>query len=631
MIQKGSQWVGAARTGALSGLSCTCMKTTAQSGQAWRGYEHALASVLAKKSSMIVFFLLDLSQMIVKRGKMSVSIIKEQINKFLSNNEPSVIAIKGQWGIGKTYSWNNFLKDAKKQKIINFDRYSYVSLFGVNSLDALKYSIFENVIPKESIGVEPSLETFRNNTRAISEGMGRKALGFAKYVPVVKNVAPALESLTFLSLKEIIICIDDLERKGKGLSLKDVLGLVSLLKEQKKCKVILLLNDGTAETKDYETYKEKVIDIEFAFKPTAEECATIAYNGTKDYHSILQGLTSSIGITNIRILKKIEQLIDNVHPFMKDVDESIFQSAMHSIVLYCWCYYCFNDDEHVPSLEFIINDEFQFYGLLNNDRDNDPLKKAWKEILSKYRYHRTSDLDRILLNAVKDGYCNNSQLEKQIKIESEIVLDGQLKNGFSLAWKLYHDSFDNNKDEVITALYESFLENYKSVTPNNLDGLVCFLREFGENDKASEIIDVYVTGRCNEIELFDVESSSLFNQLIDGELIDRFNDLYHPNKLNNVGTLDEVLLRIFEHRGWNNEDVDFLCSKQVEDYYNLFKTTKGDDLYNVVKAGLMFGGMVGGADKYKVIDSKVKWALTMISYESDINKRRVSKWVSDLD
>lgn len=376
MIQKGSQRGGAVRTLALSGMSCTCMKTMAQSGQAWRGYERALASVLAKKTSMIVFFLLDLSQMIVKRGKMSVSIIKEQINKFLSNNEPSVIAIKGQWGIGKTYSWNNFLKDAKKQKIINFDRYSYVSLFGVNSLDALKYSIFENVIPKESIGVEPSLETFRNNARAISEGVGRKALGFAKYVPVVKNVAPALESLTFLSLKEIIICIDDLERKGKGLSLKDVLGLVSLLKEQKKCKVILLLNDGTAETKDYETYKEKVIDIEFAFKPTAEECATIAYNGTKDYHSILQGLTSSIGITNIRILKKIEQLIDNVHPLMKDVDESIFQSAMHSIVLYCWCYYCFNDDEHVPSLEFIINDEFQFYGLLNNDKDNDPLKKA---------------------------------------------------------------------------------------------------------------------------------------------------------------------------------------------------------------------------------------------------------------
>ncbi|WP_165689986.1 hypothetical protein [Citrobacter portucalensis] len=42
MIQKGSQRVGAARTGALSGPSCSCMKTTTQSGQAWRGYERAV-------------------------------------------------------------------------------------------------------------------------------------------------------------------------------------------------------------------------------------------------------------------------------------------------------------------------------------------------------------------------------------------------------------------------------------------------------------------------------------------------------------------------------------------------------------------------------------------------------------
>jgi len=42
MIQIGSQWVEAARTGALPGPSCTCMKTPTQSGQAWRGYERAL-------------------------------------------------------------------------------------------------------------------------------------------------------------------------------------------------------------------------------------------------------------------------------------------------------------------------------------------------------------------------------------------------------------------------------------------------------------------------------------------------------------------------------------------------------------------------------------------------------------
>nr|DAL28943.1 MAG TPA_asm: hypothetical protein [Caudoviricetes sp.] len=54
MIQKGSQWVGAARTCALSGPSCSCMKTTTQSGQAWRGYERAPDVTTVKLASICV-------------------------------------------------------------------------------------------------------------------------------------------------------------------------------------------------------------------------------------------------------------------------------------------------------------------------------------------------------------------------------------------------------------------------------------------------------------------------------------------------------------------------------------------------------------------------------------------------
>jgi hypothetical protein len=74
-------------------------------------------------------------------------------------------------------------------------------------------------------------------------------------------------------------------------------------------------------------------------------------------------------------------------------------------------------------------------------------------------------------------------------------------------------------------LYQSFLSNYKSITPNNLDNLVCFLREFGENEKASSIIDVYIAGRKDEVELFDIYNRMLFTSLEDGELIDRFNSV----------------------------------------------------------------------------------------------------------
>src|SRR5690606_15669130 len=216
------------------------------------------------------------------------------------------------------------------------------SLFGINSLEAFKYSIFENVIKKEIIGTEASLETFKNNTTSLIESFGRQSLNLFKGAPIVKSFSPAIETISFLSLNKTLICIDDLERKGKGLEIKDVLGLVSILKEQKGCKVVLLLNDGEEGLDDYEKYREKVIDIELAFAPDPEECATIAYSEQTPNHSRLRELTASLGIRNIRILKKIERLATIALPLAEGFEPEISDQVLHSLVLYAWSYFCSN-------------------------------------------------------------------------------------------------------------------------------------------------------------------------------------------------------------------------------------------------------------------------------------------------
>jgi len=68
-----------------------------------------------------------------------------------------------------------------------------------------------------------------------------------------------------------------------------------------------LLNDGEDGLEDYEKYREKVIDFELEFSPTAEECAHIAFADTSldGYTSqILKESTVKLNIKNIRILKK---------------------------------------------------------------------------------------------------------------------------------------------------------------------------------------------------------------------------------------------------------------------------------------------------------------------------------------
>ena len=84
--------------------------------------------------------------------------------------------------------------------------------------------------------------------------------------------------LLLATIKRQIICFDDLERRGAGLSMNDVLGLASHLKEERKCKVVLILNDEKLEgdaDKDFKRYLEKVIDTVMLFEPTVEECAEI--------------------------------------------------------------------------------------------------------------------------------------------------------------------------------------------------------------------------------------------------------------------------------------------------------------------------------------------------------------------
>ena len=63
---------------------------------------------------------------------MSIQLIENEIRRFLSTSEPEVICISGHWGVGKTFAWNRFLKDAKAKNEIALARYSYVSLFSVS-------------------------------------------------------------------------------------------------------------------------------------------------------------------------------------------------------------------------------------------------------------------------------------------------------------------------------------------------------------------------------------------------------------------------------------------------------------------------------------------------------------------
>lgn len=163
--------------------------------------------------------------------------IKQRISEFLSSTDPVTICIKGAWGTGKTYAWTEWVKDSKDE--LQNEQYSYVSLFGIDSLEDLKFQIFQQALPKGQIGSEITVESFKNLISSLEVGW-RKCLISLLPLPYIANFSYAIRSAAFLAMNKSLICLDDLERKGKNLSMADVLGLVTHLKEEKKCKIVII-------------------------------------------------------------------------------------------------------------------------------------------------------------------------------------------------------------------------------------------------------------------------------------------------------------------------------------------------------------------------------------------------------
>lgn len=552
---------------------------------------------------------------------MSLTVIREQILKFISQSSPAVIAIKGEWGVGKTFGWESLLLDAKNANMISGKRYSYVSLFGISSLDKLKYAIFENSVQQESIGHEPNLESLRNNTFGMFEILGRGSWSKLKDMPFIKSAAPAIEAFSFMSITDTLICIDDLERKGSGLALKDVLGLVSLLKEKKKCKIVLLLNSGTEETSDYERYKEKVIDIELDFSPTPEESAQIAYNKSKEYHNELSNFTISLGIKNIRVLKKIESYITTALNFFDKTEPELMTQLLHTTTLFSWVYYCSTHHDDIPTLDFIESSDG---ALLMNEKNLNEKEKKWKNLLLSYNFKTIDDLDRMIAKLVRSGYVDREAFHAVILQSNKKIIADKKNDSYRRAWDTFHDSFNDNQGLVVSKLCDGFVNSISQQSVGDLNSLVGVLRDLDETDKASEMIDFFISERKHEVELFNPDNFNFVRRVSDVEILEKFKGVYNLERPKI--TIEDVLIRISGKNGWGDKDEVVLSEATEDEYYDYFKSINGPHLIAHVSTCLKFGGFNNGNDRMESIARKARSALSRISSESKLNEVRMKKF-----
>ncbi len=174
--------------------------------------------------------------------------VEQGLLRLLKDKDPKVIAIKGPWGIGKTYFWNKFV-ESKRRELASpntLEAYSYVSLFGLRDALDVKRAVFAKHQRLEGDWTDE--KTFKR----IAPFLKKKGAWFGNFVgssnaPYLGSIGMFSELIEESCIKKFLICFDGLDRKEDTLKMKSFLGLVSSLKLEKNCRVVVILNDDVVE------------------------------------------------------------------------------------------------------------------------------------------------------------------------------------------------------------------------------------------------------------------------------------------------------------------------------------------------------------------------------------------------
>ncbi|EBF5458734.1 hypothetical protein FID05_09355, partial [Campylobacter jejuni] len=227
----------------------------------------------------------------------------DNIANFLNKKSKKCLAINGSWGIGKTYLWKQVekklsedSKDKEDKKVV------YIDLFGKESYK----QILEEIVFK----LYGTYNSITEKTSDIISGLIKKVS--CEFIKIEPNAI-----FSFLKKEDfnnIIVCFDNIERRSDNLSLKEILGLVNLLKEEKECNVVMIFHKGELEEQDsnstindkekqakqdnsknwYQTYKEKVIDCEITIKNNDEAAKAIIKEKIDQYTKITDEIRNII-------------------------------------------------------------------------------------------------------------------------------------------------------------------------------------------------------------------------------------------------------------------------------------------------------------------------------------------------
>ena len=329
-----------------------------------------------------------------------------------------------------------------------------------------------------------------------------------------------------------------------------------------------------------------------------------------------------LNISNIRLIGKIVSLVKLLGEYIEGARSVVQDQVIATSVLMAWVHYG-EDSPRKPPIDFVR--KWNNLGtVLRARRDGvpqNPEEQEWSAVLNGFGYTSSDELDLAVDQVIERGYTEGTDLVSQLQAREQMLAAAEIEQTFSKAWRLFHDSFANNEQELVDALDHGIRHSVKYVSPMNFNGTISLLRQLNRDPLADELIEFYVNSRSDEEGLFDLKRAPFGEEVTDERVRKRFAEVnvVHMNK----PTLFEAKSGAAAKLGWSSEEDEIMKGDTADEIYRLTIVKDGaEEGLEFLRACVWLSSVNGWQD----FRAKLMEALTRVAATSPLNAVRVRRF-----
>ena len=343
-------------------------------------------------------------------------------------------------------------------------------------------------------------------------------------------------------------------------------------------------------------------------------------NPADKFAAPLANRTVALGITNIRVIRRIRRFRDYLEASLTGLHDGVIEGVISSIALLAWCVF---KPKQAPDPERIRKFS-QWSGLFGEDKRS-PKDKEVDLMLREYGFSHFDEVDDFLLDGLKAGSFDIAALDFALKEADRCLRKNDVQIAIRRPWVIFRESVDDNVGEFCTALIEAIETHGEEMSPVDASSALSFLRELGKVDEADRLLTTYIEAQSEKPREFFGPTRSAFPQSIDPGIEAAFKA--RLSEMTPERNPAEVLLSIDKSSGWNPSDVRFLASVPVETYREILKRLKGSDLHGVITTALQFSQFGGVGSSEMTISERMEEAVRSVANENKLNEMRLKDYI----